>query len=246
MKKIFKTAAAVLLFFAGGCTPEPLYEADYPVYRQYKYWETSNDEWFEADGFRILAYRSSDGGRQTLRMTAHRKGLPSVADGYVDAIQKVAFNMMTAVCGSQAYTVLPSHAPSGGRVIDRYFYQNGDLSVGVVFSCRSAPPDGDVLRAEAQKWSLARRRWDKIDGVQAYVDVLPENNDGLRQMRIRLFGGDERLNARLARRIMLDACGGPAFTVLFNQASADIVENGRPPQIISDANVRVYGFVCKL
>lgn len=223
-----------------------MYQTDYPLYKQYKYWESADNEWYEADGFSLLAYRTIENDQITLRLTAHREGMPSVAEGSVQAAQKTAFNIMTADCGSRSYNILPSKASFGSRIIDRYFYQNADLSIGVAYRCHTGKPSQDTLAIEAQKWSLATRRWDKIDGIQAYVDILPENNDGLNQIRIRLFGGKVNENGRLARRIMLDTCQTTNFKVLFKHPSADIVNKERQTQIVSDENVWVYGFSCRL
>lgn len=241
-----KFLPAFALMFSAACALKPMYETDYPLYREYKYWETSDKDWYEADNFRILVNRYHENDRTTLRLVPQRKGLPSIEEGYVRAAQKTAFNIMTSDCGSPAYTLLPSVRPNGGRRIDRYFYQNADLSIGISYICRTGKPTHVSLYQEAQKWSLAERRWDKIDNINAYVDTLPVSNDGLHQMRIRLFGGNASDNKRLARRLILDACGGNVdFKLLFDEAGADLAESNGEIKVVSDDNVRVYGFVCR-
>lgn len=243
MRKILLPVFALL--FSGACSLKPMYETDYPLYREYKYWETADKNWYETDNFRILVNRYHENDRTTLRLAPHRKGLPSIEKGYVYAAQKTAFNIIAADCGP-SYTALAAITPPGGRKIDRFFFQNSDLSVGVTYFCRAGKPDSNSLAAEAQKWSLAERKWDKIDKINAYVDVLPESHDGLHQMRIRLFGGNERDNKRLARRLILDTCNGaPDFKILFDNPSADITGTGGSARIVTDENVRVYGFVCR-
>ena len=32
---------------------EPMYESDYPLYQQYKYWESSDQDWQEVDHFHV-------------------------------------------------------------------------------------------------------------------------------------------------------------------------------------------------
>ena len=59
---------------------KPLYESDFPLYRQYKYWETADKDWQEIDYFRVLAYRMQDGTKTALRLIPQRNGLPSTAD----------------------------------------------------------------------------------------------------------------------------------------------------------------------
>lgn len=232
------------LLILSGCA-EPLYESDYPLYRQYKYWESADSDWHEADNFRILVYKTVEEQNTTLQLIPQRKGLPSTEKGYISAAQKAAFNIMTVSCADSSFVIRPSKAPPGGRVIDRFFFQNKDLSVGVTFSCRSGKPDADVLSAEQQKWSLAQRRWDKINGVQAFVDTLPVSNNGLHQIRIRLFGGNEADNKKLARRIIQDTCPNVNFRILFDNPGFDMVPAGRLPEVVCDKNVRIYGFTCQ-
>ena len=75
MKRLFFLTVLLTLT---GCM-EPLYESDYPLYRQYKYWETSDKDWQEMDSFRILVRRTHTGERTELRLETHRDGLPSTA-----------------------------------------------------------------------------------------------------------------------------------------------------------------------
>lgn len=244
---MLKAAAAFFVAALSACSLKPMYETDYPLYREYKYWETSDKDWYETDNFKILVNRYHENDTTTLRLVPQRKGLPSIEKGYVYAAQKTAFNIMTSDCGSPAYTLLPSVRPRGGRRIDRYFFQNADLSVGVSYVCQTGKPNENSLFQDAQKWSLAERRWDKIDNINAYVDTLPVNNDGLHQMRIRLFGGTVNDNKRLARRLILDACDSTTdFKILFDEPGADLAEHKGQIEIVSDDNVRIYGFVCRL
>lgn len=235
------------LLFSAACALKPMVETDYPLYRKYKYWETSDKDWYETDNFRIMVNRFHENDATTLRLVPQRKGLPSIESGYVHAAQKTAFNIMTSDCGSPSYTLFPSARPNGGRRIDRYFYQNADLSIGISYTCKTGKSKGGTLFQEAQKWTLAERKWDKIDNINAYVDtLLPVKNDGLHQMRIRLFGGNASDNKRLARRLILDACNGAVdFKILFDEAGADLAESNGEIKIVSDDNVRVYGFVCR-
>ena len=240
MKRLFFLTALLTLT---GCM-EPLYESDYPLYRQYKYWETSDKDWQETDSFRILVRRTQTGERTELRLETHRDGLPSTADGYIQAAQKTAFNLMTAACSPVFPAIDAAAAPLNGRIIDRFFYQYGDASIGVTYSCRSGTPHGMDLAAEQQKWSLARRHWDKIGDVNAYVDVLPPAADGYRQIRIRLFGGTVSDNKKLARRTIQNICPNTDFRLLSDKAGVDVVPSGRIPVVVSDENVRIYDFNC--
>ena len=226
-----------------GCM-RPLYETDYPVYRQYKYWESADKDWQEIDYFQVQAFRTKRGDQTALRLVPQRDGLPSTRDGYLQAAQKAAFNIMTSVCGASFVSPLPAQAPENGRTIDRFFFQYADASVGVVFSCRPDQPKGMDLVAEQQKWSLADRRWDSISGHNAFVDVLPASAEGRRQIRFRLFGGTLSDNKRLARRIIEDTCPNSNFRILSDRAGFDIVPAGRLPDVVSDENVRIYDFTC--
>ena len=67
-----------VFFLIAGCM-QPLYESDYPVYRQYKYWESADRDWQEVDRFRIQIYRTETGSRTALRLVPQRDGLPSTA-----------------------------------------------------------------------------------------------------------------------------------------------------------------------
>ncbi|MBR1778737.1 MAG: hypothetical protein IJ752_09190 [Alphaproteobacteria bacterium] len=231
------------LLLIAGCM-QPLYESDYPLYRQYKYWESADQDWQEVDHFQIQVYRTQSGSKTALRLVPQRSGMPSTADGYIQAAQKAAFNLMHAACSSGIPGIDAAVAPANGRTIDRFFYQYGDASVGVTFFCRSAPPRGMDLAAEQQKWSLAERRWDKIGNVKAFVDTLPAAADGRRQMRIRLFGGTLSDNRKLARRIVQNTCPNTNFRILSDAAGVDIVPTGRLPEVVSDENVRIYDFTC--
>ncbi len=223
-----------------------MYEADYPLYRQYKYWETADKDWFEADNFRILVNRYHENDVTVLRMVPQRKGLPSVEQGYINAAQKTAFSIIAADCSSSSAHIFPSQAPKNGRKIDRFFFQNADLSISVAYSCRKEKPNQGTLAAEAQKWSLATRTWTEIGDVNAAVDSLPVDGAGIHQIRVRLFGGTERDNKRLARRLILDACeGSPDFKILFDEAATDVAVQNGVPQPVSSTNVRIYGFVCR-
>ena len=109
-------------------------------------------------------------------------------------------------------------------------------------ACSPKTPSVDL--AKQQKWSLARREWDEINGHKAFVDVLPPAANGVRQIRIRLFGGGRGDNARLARRVVTDICPNTDFRILSDRAGLDIVPAGRAPDVVSDENVRIYDFTC--
>ena len=232
-----------LLFFVSGCM-QPLYESDYPLYRQYKYWESADRDWQEIDFFQVQTYRTQYGARTALRLVPQRNGLPSTENGYIQAAQKAAFNIMSATCGEKAPAIDAAAPPKKGRKIDRFFYQYGDSSIGVTFFCRSGKSEESDLLAEQQKWSLAERQWDDINGVQAFVDTLPPSSDGRHQMRIRLLGGTVKDNRKLARRLILKICPNSNFRVLSDTTGVDVVPVGRFPEIVSDENVRVYVFTC--
>lgn len=231
------------LLLLSGCM-EPLYESDYPVYRQYKYWESGDQDWQEVDHFRIQVYRTHYDTRTTLRLVPQRNGMPSTENGYVQAAQKAAFNLMSAECGTKPPAIDAAAPPVNGRKIDQFFYQYADASIGVTFFCRSAKSQESDLLAEQQKWSLAERRWDEINGVKAFVDTLPTATDGRRQIRIRLLGGTPTDNKKLARRVIEDTCPISNFRILSDTPGIDIVPKGRFPDVVSDENVRIYVFTC--
>ncbi len=222
----------------------PLYEYDYPLYRQYKYWESADQDWQEIDYFQVQAFQTQNRNLTFLRLVPQRKGLPSTQDGYIQAAQKAGFNLMNSVCNGTTPSIIPAKAPDQGRTIDRFFYQYPDASVGVTFFCHANPPEGMDLAAEQQKWSLAERRWADINGHKAFVDTLPAAANGHRQIRIRLFGGTVSDNKRLARRVIQDTCPNSNFKILSDKAGFDIVPAGRMAEIVSDENVRIYDFTC--
>ena len=240
MKKILYLSC---LFFINGCM-QPLYEYDYPLYRQYKYWESADDDWQEIDYFQIQAFRTQHENLTFLRLVPQRKGLPSTADGYIQAAQKAGFNIMNTVCNGSSPSIVPAKAPNQGRAIDRFFYQYSDASIGVTFFCHTKKQNGMDLTAEQQKWSLAERRWDSINGHKAFVDVLPPTTNGRQQIKLRLFGGTLSDNKRLARRIIQDTCPNSKFKILSDKAGVDIVQKGRMADVVSDENVRIYDFTC--
>jgi len=231
------------LLLLSGCM-QPLYESDYPVYRQYKYWESADQDWQEVDNFQIQIYRTQSGSKTALRLVPQRNGLPSTQNGYIQAAQKAAFNLMNSACSNSIPGIDAAIAPENGRTIDRFFYQYGDASIGVTFFCRSDTPQETDLLAEQQKWSLAKRRWDKIGKISAFIDILPISADGRQQMRIRLFGGTISDNRKLARRTIEDICPNSNFRILSDSPGVDIVPAGRFPEIVSDENVRNYVFTC--
>ena len=233
----------LFVFLTAGCM-KPLYETDYPLYRQYKYWESTDKDWQEVDQFQIQVFRVQTGDRTDLRLIAQRDGLPSTEQGYIRAAQKAAFNLMTQACGESMPAVARARPPEKGRKIDRFFYQYADGSLGVTFSCRAGKIRGMDLAAEQQKWSLADRRWESINGRKAFVDVLPAASNGLRQIRIRLFDGTVSDNRRLARKIVEDICPNTNFRILSDKAGLDITPAGHAPDIVSDENVRIYDFTC--
>ena len=235
--------ALTFLFLLTGCL-EPMYESDYTLYRQYKYWESADTDWQEVDHFKIQVFRTRGDLRTELRLVPQRDGLPTTAEGYIPAAQKAAFNLMNAECSPGLPGVDAAAAPTNGRTIDRFFYQYPDMSIGVTFFCRTSAPRGMDLAAEQQKWHLADRRWEKIGSVRAYVDTMPVTADGRHQIRIRLFGGTASDNKKLARRIILNTCPNTNFRILSDKAGVDIVPAGRFPDIVSDENVRIYDFTC--
>lgn len=243
MKQLLSLLAVFL--FLTGCV-QPLSRTDPVLYQQYKYWETGREDWHPVDGFDVLAARTNDDGLYSLRLTAHRDGLPTLRTGYIEASQKVAFQIMTAQCGAQNYLAQNAPKLAKGRTLDRYFYQNEDLSVGITYRCRGEQdkPTYDFLQTEQRKWNGADRKWDKINGIKAVVDTLPVSNDDVHQIKIRLFGGDANDNRRLSRRMMINTCQTNNFKVLFAQPAFDMIPAGRPPEIISNENVWSYGFRC--
>ena len=238
-----KTAVFACLLCLTGCM-KPLYESDYPLYRQYKYWESSDKDWQDIDYFQILSFRMRKGSKTALRLVPQRNGLPSTATGYIQAAQKAAFNLMTETCGTDYLNIKSAVVPEKGRKIDRFFYQFGDASIGVTFACRPPPPHRMDLEAEQQKWSMADRNWDQIDNIRAYVDTLPPAAGGRRQIRIRLFGGTIFDNKRLARRIIQNTCPNTNFRILSDKAGVDIVPAGHKAEVVSEDNVRIYDFNC--
>lgn len=241
--KLVRLIAAVFPFLCGCAAP--LHETDEAVYRQYKYWESADKDWEEYDYFKILIYRTHYGDNKTaMRLIPHRNGLPSTESGYIQAAQKAAFNAMAQACSPKTPSVDLAKPPVKGRRIDRFFYQYGDGAVGVTFGCPAGKNSGMDLMAEQQKWSLARREWDEINGHKAFVDALPPAANGVRQIRIRLFGGGRGDNARLARRVITDTCPNTNFRILSDRAGLDIVPAGRAPDVVSDENVRIYDFTC--
>ena len=234
---------SLLVLLLTGCM-EPLYQTDVPLYRQYKYWESSDKDWLNIDGFQILVYRTHLDKRTALRLVPQKKGMPATASGYIQAAQKGAFNLITADCGENNFAIDDAAAPAEGRTIDRFFYQYKDASIGITYFCRDGTPHGMDLAAEQQKWSLAERKWDSFNGIKAYVDTLPVWEDGRRQIRIRLFGGTITDNRKLARRIILNTCPNTNFRLLSEEAGVDVVPAGRFPAVVSDENVRTYDFTC--
>ena len=132
MKTLLNLCLTVLLF---GCV-SPLSETDPELYRQYKYWEAGVNDWHPARGFDVRANRFLNGGWYGLRLTPHRENAPSFASGYIEAAEQVAFEMMTAQCGAQNFVAQAAPQDAGLRTLDRYFYQNADLSIGIRFRCR--------------------------------------------------------------------------------------------------------------
>ena len=65
-----------------GCM-RPLYETDYPLYRQYKYWESADNDWQDIDYFQVQAFRTQSAEKTALRLVPQRDGLPSTRDGYI-------------------------------------------------------------------------------------------------------------------------------------------------------------------
>ena len=238
-----KLCLFLVCFLITGCM-QPLYETDYPLYRQYKYWESADNDWQNIDYFQIQSFRYHVNGRIALRLIPQRNGLPSTQDGYIQAAQKAAFNLMTEICQTDTPSPLKAQSPLNGRILDRFFYQYADASVGITFSCRNGLPKETDLIAEQQKWSLAVRHWDSINGYKAFVDTLPAAANGHQEIRIRLFGGNISDNKRLARRIIEDTCPNSNFKILSDKAGFDIVPKGKKADIISDENVRIYGFTC--
>lgn len=106
-----KKAWLIFCFLLTAGCMRPLYETDYPLYRQYKYWESGDKDWQNIDYFQVQAFRTQAGEKTSLRLVPQRDGLPSTRDGYLQAAQKAAFNLMTQICGSAVPAPDQARAP---------------------------------------------------------------------------------------------------------------------------------------
>lgn len=240
MKKLFLFFG---IFSLTSCL-QPLYESDYPVYQQYKYWESGKNDWVDIDQFKVQTFKTPVGEKTALRLIPQQDGLPSSNDGYLRAAQKAAFSIMSEICAEGFINLDSAAAPKNGRTLDRFFYQYPDASVGVTFSCRYKKPTTLNLLAEQKKWSLAQREWKKINDTQAFVDILPPSGNGRQQIRVRLLGGTISDNKKLARQVIQDICPTSNFRILSDREGFEISPNGKVPEIVSDKNVRIYDFNC--
>lgn len=239
MRKPFEL---LLVLLAVSCV-KPMYETDPETYKEHKYWETAKNDWYPKNGFDVLTAKTFNDGTWTVNLAPYREGMPSVRDGSLQAAREIGFELMTELCGPQNFTALP--AQRGYPRFDRYFYRNNDMSLTVSFVCRGdKSPTHDTLETEQLKWSSAVRKWEKIDGKDAQIQTLPEMLNGTRQIKVRLFDGDENLNIRLARRIMRETCGRNGFDLLSDRSSFDMTPKGRPPAIIENDHIREYSFRC--
>lgn len=77
------------------------------LYRLYKYWESADNDWQDIDYFQVQAFRTQSAEKTALRLVPQRDGLPSTRDGYIQAAQKAAFNLMTQSCGTAFPRLFP-------------------------------------------------------------------------------------------------------------------------------------------
>lgn len=227
--------------FLNGCV-DPLYKTDPAVYKQYKYWETGQQNWREYGDFSILFFHDQYEGIHKINFNTIKDGVPSHDFGYLEAIRKVGFDLMEEICESRDLLVL--NAPSNSS-LDRFFYQDYKMTISVRFQCKNEtlPKGAEFLQTEQEKWNMAERTWDEIDGKKAIVDVLETKKDGLNQIKVRVFNHDENMNRRLARKWMRKVCDGP-FDNLYIRPAVETLPVGKKPDIISKDNIYQYGFKC--
>lgn len=227
--------------FVTACV-DPLYKTDPDIYQQYKYWETGQQDWREFGDFRVLFSHSQNENIHKLNFNTIKEGSPSRDFGYLEAIRNVGFDLMEEICGSKE--VMALNAPSNSS-LDRFFYQDYKMTISVRFQCKidTFPKGAEFLQTEQQKWNMAERIWDDIDNTKAVVDILSEKNDGLNQIKIRVFSDDDNMNRKLARKWMRKICEGP-FDNLYIRPAVETLPVGKKPDIISKDNIYQYGFKC--
>ena len=239
----------VLAFFIStllGCA-ENLYDTDQELYKRYKYWDTSAQDWTSYGGFDFLIEQSAKNGQQFLYLTPHKQGLPSFQGNYIPASKQLSFRMMEQQCGKDNFDVYRAVKPEQGRIIDRYFYQYQTLSIGVTFACKNAknPAPLNQDREKIMKWKNASRSIENFNGTDFILYRL-KTDAGLYQIKIREMGKKTNLAAKFARQLMLDICGAPDFTIVYSEKSADYAYNQGEPLLIAKDGVYAYGFYCYL
>ena len=242
LKKTLNTVQALCI--AGlcfGCV-DPLYKTDPTIYHQYKYWETGQQNWRKFDEFDVLYYHDEADGIHKFNLNTIKDGTPTRDFGYLEAIRTTAFDLMEETCGSKSVKVLNSPPY---KALDRFFYQDYQMTVSVRFKCEfeTDPKGAEYLQTEQLKWNLAERVWDDIDNTKAVIDILPAKNDGLNQIKVRVFSTNENLNRKLGRKWMKKICEGP-FENVYIRPAVETLPVGKKPDVISKDNIYQYGFNC--
>ncbi len=242
MRKPKLDILTVFVLLLASCV-KPMYDVAPEAYKEHKYWERGQNEWFPKGGFDILIAKTFNDGIWTLNLSSYKQGMPSVRDGALQAARDAGFEIMAELCGVQSFTALPGK--SGLQRFDRFFYRNNDMSLTVSFFCHGDKnPTLDALGTEQLKWTSATEKWRKIKGKNAQILSLPPMRSGVRQIKIRIFDADDNLSRRLAREIMSEDCNSPSFELLNEKPSFTITPRGRPPAVIEDKNIRIYTFRC--
>ncbi len=241
-----KALLLFFVFFISSCS-EILYQPEerYPLYPNDTYWQNSDTDWQEVDGFRIHVSRTQRGPETTLKLVAHQKGGPSLKKGYIEASLKAAYNIMTQTCGQNSPSLKPAEVPLYGQAINQFFYQSQDSSISVKFFCQTGQLSNLDLVSERQKWALAKRRWADINGKTAYIDILPPDSNSAIQMKVRLFSGTKEENKQLATRIIKKACPNVNYRILSDKEALDVVISERGENAVSEENVRIYIYACE-
>ena len=153
MKKLFLFFG---IFSLTSCL-QPLYESDYPVYQQYKYWESGKNDWVDIDQFKVQTFKTPVGEKTALRLIPQQDGLPSSNDGYLRAAQKAAFSIMSEIC-AEGFINLDSAAGGIdeelmlglGGISGRSMHILTDGSYGKAFAVHEEPLDSFVARVKAR------------------------------------------------------------------------------------------------
>jgi len=248
MRKRF--SLSLLLCLAAGACSEPLYESDPALYHQYRYWQTAEKNWIKAGDFDFFVETSSEGPLRFMKMTPHRKGVPDFTGSYQREAKLLAFKTMEHSCGADGYDLIKAVLPNDGRLLDPYFYQNADLSVGVTFACRtketSAPLSPiETEENEARKWSSSTRERRVFEGSETYIDTLPATATGMYMFKIRMFDAPFEKNKRLAGELMKKTCGEKSVSVAFIRPSAEYTKRKPFRKIDTANNVYAYAFHCR-